>query len=181
MPCKFIPAEQYNQKLKARDNHLVTLDVRTHKEYDSEHIESSIHIPLHQLSMETLRKEMGSEALSDASKIYILCQGGIRAQKAEALLREDCPAELYVIEGGLNQLKRCDIALTGSGKTVMSIERQVRIVAGFLVCFGVVMSFLSAADWVYLSGAVGFGLIFAGVTDTCAMAILLAKMPWNTR
>ncbi|MCU0707785.1 MAG: sulfurtransferase, partial [Pirellula sp.] len=33
--------------------------------------------------------------------------------------------------------------------------------------------------WIGLSGFVGAGLIFAGVTDTCAMGMLIAKMPWN--
>jgi Protein of unknown function (DUF2892) len=32
-----------------------------------------------------------------------------------------------------------------------------------------------------LSGFVGAGLIFAGITDTCAMAMLLAKLPYNQK
>jgi hypothetical protein len=31
----------------------------------------------------------------------------------------------------------------------------------------------------FLSYFVGAGLIFAGVTNTCAMGLLLAKLPWN--
>ncbi len=30
-----------------------------------------------------------------------------------------------------------------------------------------------------LSGFVGAGLIFAGVTDWCGMGLLLARAPWN--
>ena len=33
--------------------------------------------------------------------------------------------------------------------------------------------------WIGLSGFVGAGLIFAGITDTCGMGLLLARMPWN--
>jgi hypothetical protein len=33
--------------------------------------------------------------------------------------------------------------------------------------------------WVFLSGFVGFGLMLAGATNFCPMAIVLAKMPWN--
>ena len=29
------------------------------------------------------------------------------------------------------------------------------------------------------SAFVGAGLMFAGITDTCGMAMVLAKMPWN--
>jgi len=32
-----------------------------------------------------------------------------------------------------------------------------------------------------LSAFVGAGLLFAGLTDWCGMAMLLAKMPWNRR
>jgi hypothetical protein len=37
--------------------------------------------------------------------------------------------------------------------------------------------------WYYpligLSAFIGGGLVFAGVTDTCGMGMLLARMPWN--
>ncbi len=61
----------------------------------------------------------------------------------------------------------------------MSLERQVRIAAGFLVLTGVLLGvFLSPAAYA-LSGFVGAGLMFAGITDTCAMGMLLSRMPWN--
>ena len=31
-----------------------------------------------------------------------------------------------------------------------------------------------------LAGFVGCGLVFAGITDSCAMGMLIARMPWNT-
>jgi len=33
--------------------------------------------------------------------------------------------------------------------------------------------------WPWLSAFVGAGLAFASLTNTCGMALLLAKMPWN--
>jgi hypothetical protein len=63
---------------------------------------------------------------------------------------------------------------------VMSLERQVRIAAGSLVLLGVGLGFLHPAFF-GLAGFVGAGLVFAGVTDTCGMAMLLARMPWNRR
>jgi hypothetical protein len=67
------------------------------------------------------------------------------------------------------------------GKKVLSLERQVRVAAGLLVLTGVILG-----TWVHpgfhgLAGFVGAGLVFAGLTDWCGMAMLLAKMPWNQR
>ncbi len=64
------------------------------------------------------------------------------------------------------------------GKKAISLERQVRIVAGSLVLLGVGLSFVHPA-FLALSAFVGAGLAFAGVTDTCGMGLLLARMPWN--
>jgi hypothetical protein len=60
----------------------------------------------------------------------------------------------------------------------MSLERQVRIAAGLLVVTGVALSFVRPF-FIGLSTFVGAGLVFAGITDTCAMGLLIAKMPWN--
>lgn len=63
--------------------------------------------------------------------------------------------------------------------SMISLERQVRIAAGSLVLVGVLLGALVNPAGYYLSGFVGAGLTFAGITDTCAMGMLLAKMPWN--
>ena len=62
---------------------------------------------------------------------------------------------------------------------VWSLERQVRFTAGLLVLAGVVVGFAVTPYLFLLSGFVGAGLVFAAVTDTCGMAMMLARMPWN--
>ena len=69
------------------------------------------------------------------------------------------------------------------GQKAISLERQVRIAAGLIVLVSGVVALLASPP---LSGfaagaaaAVGGGLVFAGVTDSCMMGMLLAKMPWN--
>jgi hypothetical protein len=62
---------------------------------------------------------------------------------------------------------------------MMSLERQVRIAAGILILVGVALHYLVHPYLLGLSAFVGAGLVFAGVTDTCAMGMLIAKMPWN--
>jgi len=65
------------------------------------------------------------------------------------------------------------------GKKTISLERQVRIAAGSLVVLGVVLGWLIHPGLSGIAAFVGAGLVFAGVTDTCGMAMVLAKMPWN--
>jgi hypothetical protein len=65
------------------------------------------------------------------------------------------------------------------GKAAIALERQVRIAAGLIVLTGVVLGYTVHHYWFALSGAVGAGLAIAGITDTCMMGMLLARMPWN--
>jgi hypothetical protein len=65
------------------------------------------------------------------------------------------------------------------GPKAFSLERQVRIAAGFLVLAGSALAYFVSPYWIALSALVGAGLVFAGITDTCGMAMLLARLPWN--
>lgn len=153
------------------------LDVRTAAEVKAANLPQSLHIPLHELTPERLQAEMAKHG-KHGDCIYLLCQGGKRAQMAAEQLHGKIAAELIVVEGGINGLKEANIPLD-EGKGAISLERQVRITAGLLVLIGVVLGFQVNANFFLLSGFVGAGLIFAGVTDTCMMGMLLARMPWN--
>ena len=65
------------------------------------------------------------------------------------------------------------------GKKTISLERQVRIAAGSLVVLGALLAQFVHPYWGILPVLVGSGLVFAGLTDTCGMGMLLARMPWN--
>ena len=67
------------------------------------------------------------------------------------------------------------------GKKAISLERQVRIAAGSLGLLGAVLGGFVHPAFLGLSAFVGAGLIFAGVTDTCGMGLVLTRMPWNQR
>jgi hypothetical protein len=64
---------------------------------------------------------------------------------------------------------------------MISLERQVRIAAGFIVLSGVLLAHFVNPAFIWLSGFIGAGLMFAGATDWCGMGMLIAKMPWNQR
>jgi rhodanese-related sulfurtransferase len=149
------------------------VDVRSHSEFAAGHIPGAVNIPLDQI-------EARLADLSDALPIILICQSGKRARMAAALL-QPCGRQFSVLEGGTNAWVEADLPLVASVKTRWSLERQVRLGAGLLVISGVALSRVLSPHWFYLSGFVGLGLTFAGLTDICPMAQILAGMPWNAR
>lgn len=154
------------------------LDVRTAAEVKASALPDCLHIPLHELTPARLQNEIEKSGKSGA-QVYLLCQGGKRAEMAANQLAGTVDAELVIIEGGLNAVQAAQIPLQQTGNAVMSLERQVRIAAGFLVLAGVILGFVVNSGFFVLSGFVGAGLMFAGITDTCMMGMLIARMPWN--
>jgi hypothetical protein len=47
------------------------------------------------------------------------------------------------------------------------------------VLVSVLLAWLVHPAFAGIAAFVGAGLIFSGVTDTCGMGLLLARMPWN--
>ena len=55
------------------------------------------------------------------------------------------------------------------------------MVAGTLVVAGAALAPLVSPWFLLLSGGIGAGLFFSGATGSCAMAGLLARLPFNRR
>lgn len=105
-------------------------------------------------------------------------RSGVRSA-AERLKEYHLPP-LAVLEGGIQAWDKAGLPLIRGRKTI-SLERQVRIAAGTLVLTGAILAWLVHPWFIALSGFVGAGLVFAGITDTCGMGMLLARIPWNNR
>ncbi len=167
-----IGADQLDEALRARPD-IRLLDVRTPGEHESAHIRGSYNVPLDTLG------EHGPEIRSGVhGPVVLVCQSGQRARKAEEALRAAGLPELHVLDGGVS-------GWLAAGKPVvrgaprLSLERQVRIAAGTLAAAGGVLALAVHPLFALLSAAVGGGLVFAGLTDTCAMAMLLSRLPYN--
>lgn len=147
------------------------IDVRTPAEYRSCHATIAVNFPLERLDPKQIENAYGSK-----EPVYVLCKSGGRSRQACDKLSA---AGLNVInvDGGTMAWEAAGYAVAKGGK-VLPLDRQMRIVAGSLAMLGVGLSFVHPA-FIYLSGFVGAGLVFAGVTDICPMMMLLAKMPWN--
>lgn len=150
------------------------VDVRTPAEFGEAHIEGAILHPLSDLDPSAIAKLMAGK-----ERCVFVCRSGNRARQAAEKLSGTIP-NVVVLEGGVGAWEAAGLPLV-RGRKAISLERQVRIAAGSLVVLGVLIGTF-IAPWGYaLSAFVGAGLVFAGVTDTCGMAMVLAKMPWNTR
>jgi rhodanese-related sulfurtransferase len=148
------------------------VDVRAGAEFDAEHIAGCRLIPLDAI------EKRADELRALPSPCLLLCRSGNRAAMAQRALQKLQVTGVTVVEGGLDAY----LAAGGStvkGRACMSIERQVRIAAGSLVVIGVALGFLVHPACFALSGFVGAGLVFAGITDFCGLGLLLCKMPWN--
>ncbi len=156
-------------------DHVSILDVRTPAEHRECHIEGSLLIPLDTLGATSIDNLRGSDA-----PLYVLCRSGKRACAAIEKLEKAGLDNCVLVEGGLLACQELEnFPLVRSEKKTISLERQVRIAAGALVAIGSLLAWALHPLWLILPAFVGVGLVFAGITDTCAMGMLISKAPWN--
>lgn len=151
------------------------IDVRTPIEFQEAHLEQARNIPLDRLNVEELLKTRGCES---SEPIYVICKAGGRGQKACEKIQSSGFDNVINIEGGTMACIDAGLPVV-RGRKVMSLERQVRIVAGAMVFVGALLGVFVHPGFSAISGFIGAGLVFAGVSNTCAMGMVLAKMPWN--
>lgn len=170
-PLSITPAE-LNAKA-ARGEAIDLIDVRTRIEFREVHATPARNLPLDTLDARALLKGRDT-----AKPLYVICKGGDRGRKACRKLLDAGGAIVLNVEGGTQAWAAAGLPVVRGNKAV-SLERQVRIAAGTLVLIGIGLAFLLHPYWLGLSAFVGAGLVFAGVTGTCGMGMLIAKMPWN--
>ncbi|MFF7680066.1 rhodanese-like domain-containing protein [Actinacidiphila glaucinigra] len=159
----------------ARYGEFTVIDVRTPGEYATGHLPGAHNLPLDRL-------EEAADALKTVAArtpLLIVCASGNRSAKAcDQLARLDI--EAATLDGGTSawQAAGHDVERTAGARATWPMDRQVRLAAGSLVVIG----FLTGLAWPpahWISGAVGAGLVFSGVTNTCGMAALLSRLPHN--
>ena len=168
-----ISAGHLSELLATRSNSKV-IDVRTPVEYREVHIGAARNLPLDRI--DSLAAELSQSSATEPT--YIVCKSGTRAQQACSRLAAAGCQNLVLVEGGTDAWVQAGLPVV-RGKKAISLERQVRIAAGALVLTGVALGLAWHPGGFGLAAFVGAGLVFAGVTDTCGMGLLLAKMPWN--
>lgn len=151
------------------------IDVRTPSEFGEVHLEGSELMPLDRLDPAAL-----SASAESADPCVLICRTGRRATQAQERLAAASFSRTLVLDGGVDAWVAQGFPVNRGASTI-SLERQVRIMAGFLIVVGVIFGTWLHPAFYALSGFVGAGLMFAGITDWCGMAMVLARMPWNQR
>ncbi len=151
------------------------IDVRTPVEFREIHVDCAHNIPLDRLDPQTIIAERGG---SPDEPLYVICRSGSRGKQACEKFFSAGFTNVINVEGGTLACEAAGLPIV-RGKKAISLERQVRIAAGLLVVTGAALGYFSNPLWIALSAFVGAGLVFAGVTDTCGMAMMLGRMPWN--
>lgn len=149
------------------------LDVRTPGEFEAVHLRGAYNVPL-----DTIGEHASAIRAGVRSPIVLICQSDWRSRQAEAILRRAGMSDLHILEGGMNAWLAAGFPVE-RGRARLSLERQVRIVAGTLAAAGGMLAATVHPLFGLLPAFIGGGLVFAGVTNTCALAMLLAKLPYN--
>ena len=160
--------------LRASGKDIELIDVRTPVEFREAHVDFARNVPLDQLDPQTIRSQRNC---SPTEPLYVICRSGGRGKQACERLAA-AGLDVVNVEGGTQAWDASGLPVV-RGKKAISLERQVRIAAGALVLSGAVLALTVQPYFALLSGFVGAGLMFAGITDTCGMGMLLARMPWN--
>ena len=148
------------------------IDVRTPAEFEIAHVPGSYNVPLH------LLQEHAAEIAGHLNQdIVLVCRSGMRAAQAERTLNNAGLPNVHLLEGGITAWQQ-HAAPVARGRARWEIERQVRLVAGTLV-FLAVMGGAFLPGLQFLAAAIGAGLAVAALANTCAMGLLLAKLPFN--
>lgn len=151
------------------------LDVRTPMEFREVHVEYARNIPLDRLDpAAVIEGRHGNQG----EPLYLICRSGSRGRQACEKFLAKGFTNVVNVEGGTLAWAERGLPVV-RGKKMIALERQVHMAAGSLVLLGVLLGWLVHPAFVALSAFVGAGLVFAGITDTCGMGLLLARMPWN--
>jgi rhodanese-related sulfurtransferase len=148
------------------------IDVREFSEFDSERIHGARLMPLSNF-------EKHVDEIDHTKPVYLMCRSGNRAKQAAERLANKGFTDIHVIEGGMTAWSSANLPIIKGESKVWSLERQVRFTAGSLVLLGILLALIIHPYFATLSAFVGAGLVFSAATDTCGMAMILAKMPWN--
>lgn len=151
------------------------IDVRMPTEYREIHANGAVNVPLDSLDPRAVAQSVNGDS---GKPIYVICKSGNRSTKAVQKFLDAGIENVVNVDGGTTEWVSAGLPVV-RGKRAISLERQVRIVAGFLALLGAVLGYFVHPYFVGISGFVGAGLMFAGITDTCAMGMMLSKMPWN--
>lgn len=150
----------------------VLVDIRDPDEYAREHIAEATLLPM---------AEIMRMPPIEAKAAIFHCRSGHRTQANADTLAAKAACDAYILDGGLDAWKRAGLPIAVDKRRPLELLRQVQIAAGSLVLIASVLGATVSSAFYFVPAFVGAGLLFAGLTGTCALARVLKLMPWNRR
>ncbi|MDD5432067.1 MAG: rhodanese-like domain-containing protein [Candidatus Omnitrophica bacterium] len=150
------------------------LDVRSVLEFSQEHIKGALNVPI-----DMLKLRLAEFSQPDLSYI-VLCRTGNRSPMAADMLIQSGIKGVKIMKGGMTEWKKEHLPVE-KGEGGISLERQVRLIAGAIILSGILLSLFLHPGFIAISIFVCCGLIYSGITDNCYMGMLLMKLPYNKK
>lgn len=172
MSIKEITCQELNNLLQ--DSKVIIVDVRETSEHQEESIPGSVLLPLSQFDCDKIKN-----LTSTGQKLVLHCRSGKRSEQAANKLLQAGFPEATHLAGGILGWKEAGYPVEKKVDAPISLFRQIQIVAGSLVFLGTILGAFVNPLFLILSGFVGAGLMVAGITNTCALGMLLSKLPYN--
>ncbi len=164
-----VPASEVANLIKSTRRPFL-LDVRTPIEFASEHIEGSVNIPL-----DTLKARLND--IPHGAPVVVICRSGGRATTASPWVAAT-GHEVKILTGGVRSWMDSNFPVK-KGHVALPLDRQVQLTIGVLGLTGCALAFWVNSAFLIIPAFLAAGLTFAGLTGTCGLGMLLAKMPWN--
>lgn len=175
MSLKTITPQELKELL-ANGQPIQLIDVRTPAEYTEVHVQGARLVPLDKFDPQKVLTECNG---SSQEPIYVICRSGNRAKTAGKKLRSAGHTNVVLVEGGTLACEQAGLPIVRGKRIALSIERQTRIAIGIGVLAFTLLGYFVHPAFLLGSAFFGAGLIFAGITDWCGMALLIARLPWN--
>ena len=160
--------------LIGKDPQTKLLDVRSVLEFSQVYIKDSINIPIDMLAAKM------KDLSQSKQRFIVFCRTGNRSTMAADMLIQSGIPGVKIMQGGITRWQKERLPVI-KGVGGMSLERQVRLVAGSLVLLGILLMGFVHWAFVFIPILVSCGLIFSGLTDNCFMGMLLMKLPYNKK
>lgn len=168
---KFIDSKDASARLDA--NQAVAIDIRSDAEFAAGRIPGALHMAAENIDADMVRR------LAPLTPIFY-CQSGMRTKGLADRLGLPDSTDALCLEGGLTAWHGKGLPTTGTNTSnVPSLPRQVQMTVGVLLAIATILAMTVSPYFVIAAGLIGIGLFVAGLTGTCAMAVILMQMPWN--
>lgn len=155
------------------NNNYRLIDVRTPLEYSTVRAVNAENHPLSTLNPHTVIR--GNES----DTVYVICKSGKRGETAVRKFLEAGYLNVVNVAGGTDAWAAAGLPTESfTRKFTLGLEQQTRIAIGSLVALTSLLV-LFHSYFLVLPMLMGLGLVYAGVTDSCLMAMIVSRMPWN--